>query len=81
VDVMFGASYAISDPAEVALEDYARTFSRARAAEAIRSENDRAVRGVHLCGLAGPASSEAQAEIEAFARDLHAQGGNGLGWS
>lgn len=81
VDVIFGASYAIPDLAEVALEDYARAFGRARSAEAIRSEDDAAVRGVHLCGPAAPASSTLAAEIEAFARDLRDHGGSGLGWS
>jgi hypothetical protein len=80
-EVLFGASYAIPDPGEVALEDYARAFARARAAEAIRSEDDGAVRGVHLCGVSAPPGPSVAAEIEAFARDLHDQDGSGLGWS
>ena len=80
-DVLFRASYAIPDPAEVALEDYARAFTRARAAEAIHGEDDPAVTGVHLCGLPDPAGPSAKAEIEAFARELRDHGGNGLGWS
>jgi len=81
VDLLFGASYAIPDPGEVALEDYARAFARARAAEAIRSEDDGTVRGVHLCGLSAAAAPTVAAEIEAFARDLRDHGGSGLGWS
>ena len=81
LDVLFRASYAIPDPGEVALEDYARAFARARAAEAIRSEDDHTVRGVHLCGLSAPAGPAVAADIEAFARDLRDQAGNGLGWS
>jgi hypothetical protein len=81
VDMLFGSSYAIPDPAEVALEDYARAFTRARAAEAIRGGDDDAVTGVHLCGLPVQTAPAAKAEIEAFARELRDHGGNGLGWS
>ncbi len=81
VEVIFGASYVISDLAEVALEDYARALARARAVEAIRSgEGDGRVTGLHLCGLPAPPAPTATADIEAFARDLQDHRGNGLGW-
>lgn len=82
IDLPFGAPYVMADPAEVALEDYARTLSRARGAEAIRADEDpKRITGVHLCGLSLPLSPTAMGDIEAFARDLQGDSGNGLGWS
>jgi hypothetical protein len=82
-DLTFQAGYPLSEPAEVALEDYARELTRARAAEALRSESDPSrVRGVHVCGLTTILDGRLMTDIEDFARGLalHA-GGGGLGWS
>jgi hypothetical protein len=82
-DLAFQASYPLSESAEMALEDYARALLSCRAAEALRAEEEPAgVRGVHVCGLAAPASREALADLEGFAREMAARaGGGGLGWS
>jgi hypothetical protein len=77
----FETPLAVTDAAEVALEDYARTVTRARAAEALRSAAEGPVGGVHLCGLAGPVGAALARDVEDFARSLVAGGGGGLGWS
>jgi len=82
-DLPFRAAYALDEPGEVALEDYARTVARAGAAELVRAEGSPgAVTGVHVCE-AGAALSEASArDIEDFARDLAVgTATGGLGWS
>ena len=73
----------MDDAGEVALEDYAREVTRARAAEAVRAQGDPApVTGVHLCGLDAPPAPALRKDIEDFARDLALRsGGGGLGWS
>jgi hypothetical protein len=82
-DLPFASGYAVDDPGEVALEDYAREVTRAREAEAVRPEGDPVrVTGVHLCGLDAPPAAALRADIEDFARDLAPRaGGGGLGWS
>jgi hypothetical protein len=65
----------------VALEDYARTVTRAQAAEALRGLAEGPVAGVHLCGAAAPVSTALARDVEDFARSLVAGGGGGLGWS
>ena len=82
-DLAFLGSYPLSEPAEVALEDYARALLRCEAAEAVRTgEASPRVSGVHACGLSTPASQAALADIEDFARDMAArEGSGGLGWS
>ena len=82
-DLAFQAGYPLPEPADVALEDYARVVTRSRSAEAIRAEDDPAsVRGVHVCGLGAPVHRAALADIEDFAREMAVRGaGGGLGWS
>jgi hypothetical protein len=82
-ELAFGTGYAVDDPGEVALEDYAREVTRAREVEAVRMEHDpRRVCGVHLCGLDAEPTTALRADVEDFARDLAARsGGGGLGWS
>jgi hypothetical protein len=77
----FQASYAVGEAAEVALEDYARSLTRARAAEALHAEDAAAVRGVHVCGLAQAVTPALRRDIEDFARSLVTGTGGGLGWS
>lgn len=82
-DLAFRAGYAIDDPAEVALEDYARVLTRAESAEAMRSAADPSrVEGVHVCGFQALPTPQLLTDLEDFARDLaHHAGGGGLGWS
>jgi hypothetical protein len=77
----FQAPFAITEAAEVALEDYARTVTRARTAEALRGDGPAGVRAVHLCGLAAPVPPALARDVEDFARSLLAGSGGGLGWS
>lgn len=80
-DLAFQDAYALDDPAEAALEDYARVLSRAEGAEAVRGADMR-VRGVRLLEGARPLPSAAARDIEDFARDLATRGGgSGLGWA
>ena len=79
-DLAFQACYPIDEPAEVALEDYARALTRARDAEAIRRRDDPAmVDGVHVCGLGSSLTQAILNDLEDFTRTLVA-GGSGLGW-
>ena len=82
-DLHFQGRYGLPDPAEVALEDYARALTRGRAAELLRGEEDPpSVAGVHVCGLPSPPGPTALADLEDFARDMAARAGEGgLGWS
>ena len=77
----FATPFAVTEAAEVALEDYARTVTRARAAEALRGDGAAQVRAVHLCGLAAPVPPALARDVEDFARSLVAGSGGGLGWS
>lgn len=67
-ELHFARSEALSDGAEVALEDYARALAGAQEAEAIPDAEDR-VAGVHLC-RAGALPDTLAADVEDFARDL-----------
>ena len=82
-DLAFQAGYPLPEPAEVALEDYARALTRSRGAESIRAADDPSVvTGVHVCGLGAPLKRTALNDIEDFARDMALRGpGGGLGWS
>ena len=79
--IEFQAPFAITEAAEVALEDYARTVTRARAAEALRADGVSPVRAVHLCGLEAPVPKALARDVEDFARSLVTGSGGGLGWS
>ena len=82
VELLFRARYPLDEPAEVALEDYARALTRAAEAEAVRADDDPdVVRGVHVCALGGEVTPEVRRDLEDFARDLALRaGGSGLGW-
>lgn len=82
LDLTFNAAYPIDEPGEVALEDYARTLCKARAAEGLRAEDDpSAVRGVRVFGLGASPSPVLLTDIEDFARSLvRRSDGGGLGW-
>jgi hypothetical protein len=82
-DLRFRAGYPMSEPAEVALEDYARSLTRAEGAEAMRATDDPAmVVAVHVCGLAVSLTPALLTDVEDFARGLVVQAGSGgLGWS
>jgi hypothetical protein len=82
LDLAFREAYPLTEAAEVALEDYARALLRGDAAEAVPTAEEPArVGGVHVCGLAEPASAAALADLEDFAREMATAGGGGLGWS
>jgi hypothetical protein len=73
---------ALSESAEVALEDYAREVTRSERAVALRAEGDLAVAALRLEGAASEPDAEARRDILAFARALADAGsGAGLGWS
>ncbi len=81
-DLRFRAVYPIAEAGEVALEDYARSLARARAAEGLRAPEDPAVVcGVHVCGLGTSPTPALLNDLEDFARSLVAAPGSGLGWS
>jgi hypothetical protein len=83
-DVVFPTPCALTPPAQVALEDYARVLTVARAAETIAAAPNDAttVRGVHLCGLDAPVTDAARRDVADFARELAAnESSGGLGWS
>lgn len=79
-DILFASPCTIGPGAEVALEDYARVLSRARAASVIGTAG--AATGVHLCGAPSLVPEAATRDIEAFARELSSRGdgSSGLGW-
>jgi hypothetical protein len=80
--VAFAGAHPMDDASEVALEDYARVTTRARAAEAVRAHPaGGAVSGVHLCGLPQPVPPAVAADVEDFARSLAVARQGGLGWS
>jgi hypothetical protein len=66
----------------VALEDYARELTQARAAEALVApgEGERLV-GLELEAPAIAPQGSVLDDIEAFARELAERAGDGLGWS
>jgi hypothetical protein len=79
--VTFATPPAMDEASEIALEDYSRVVTRARAAEAVPGAQPGTVEGVHLCGAAGPVAPAMIADIEGFAGSLLAQRSGGLGWS
>lgn len=82
-DLAFHEGYPVGEAGEVALEDYARTLTRAGAVEAVRpSEDASTVTGLHLCEVGAGLTAAAVTDIEDFARGLAVgTGTGGLGWS
>jgi hypothetical protein len=82
VDVAFSRPYHLPPAAEVALEDYARVVARAATAEVLEiPEEPGSLRGVRLCRPAVDPDQAVRDDVEAFARELAAPAGEGLGWS
>jgi hypothetical protein len=82
VVIRFSARHPIGAAGLVALEDYARELTQAKAAEALvaEGESDR-LTGIALeAPLVAPQGAVLE-DIEAFARDLAERAGTGLGWS
>jgi hypothetical protein len=82
VVVRFASPHLASPAGVVALEDYARELTRARAAEALVApgEAERLV-GVALEAPLIAPQGEVLEDIEAFARQLAESASLGLGWS
>lgn len=80
-DLAWAPGRVLSDPAQMALEDYARALLRAAWAEAVVDAAGR-VSGAHVCGVTSEPTPEACRDLEAFAQDLaQRESGGGLGWS
>jgi hypothetical protein len=80
--IRFVSAHPVGAAGIVALEDYARELTRARAAEAILADGE----AERLVGVALEAPRVAPQgavldDIEAFARGLAERSGLGLGWS
>lgn len=79
-ELWFATELTVPEAAQPALEDYARAASGAEAAAVVPGEHPGRVRAVHLCGARGEDES-VRRDVEAFARELGARAGEGLGWS
>ena len=77
----FRERYALSPAGQVALEDYARALVQAQGAEAVPAADGSLVAGLHLWAPAVPPRGAVAEDIEAFAREMTARGGERLGWS
>jgi hypothetical protein len=80
-ELSFAAELTVPEAAQPALEDYARAASGAEAAAVVPGEHPGRVRAVHLCGARGGEDESVRRDVEAFARELGARAGEGLGWS
>jgi len=82
VEIRFSEPRSVGAFGLVALEDYARELTRARAAEAVLApgEAERLVGLALEAPLIAPQGSVLD-DIEAFARELAERAGDGLGWS
>jgi hypothetical protein len=70
-DLPLPEGLALSDEAEVALEDYARERTGSREAQALRAAaRDAPVTALRLRGLADEPSETARQDVAAFAREL-----------
>jgi len=79
-DLAFQGSYPLSEPEELALEDYARVLTLAASAEALHGGDDPSlVTGVHVCRLDATVTHAALADVEGFAREMAARGAPGEG--
>jgi len=82
VDLVFAGRYAVGAGGQVALEDYARALTRAEGAEAVPAPDAPGhVSGLHLCAPVEPPPAAVLEDVEAFAREMAARAGDGLGWS
>jgi hypothetical protein len=82
VELVFAGRYALGPGGQLALEDYARALTRAGGAEAVAAPDDPGrVSGVHLCAPADPPEGRLLEDLEAFAREMAEEVGEGLGWS
>jgi hypothetical protein len=81
VELSFAQPVSLPEAAEVALEDYARTLTRAERAETFAA--GARVGGVHVCRPLEPLTQVLRRDVEDFACELarSAEGGGGLGWS
>ncbi len=82
VVIRFAAERALGAAGVVALEDYARELTQARAAEALLTDGETGrLSGIALeAPLVAPQGAVLE-DIEAFARDLAEHAAPGLGWS
>lgn len=82
VVIRFAAPRALGAAGVVALEDYARELTQARAAEALvaEGETDRLTGLALEAPLVAPQGAVLE-DIEAFARELSERSPPGLGWS
>jgi hypothetical protein len=82
VVIYFAVPRAVGAAGVVALEDYARELTQAKAAEALVAEGEMdRLTGLALeAPLVAPQGAVLE-DIEAFARDLAERSGVGLGWS
>lgn len=69
----------LGEPAEAALEDYARVLLDARAAEVVRESG--LVTGLRVVGRATPVPAPLAEDVRGFARGLVSDRNSGLGWS
>ena len=81
-ELAFAEGLALSDGAEVALEDYARVLTASVRAEAVRDEaGGGRITAVRVVAPASSPTADQRRDIEDFARGLaEAGGGLGLGW-
>jgi hypothetical protein len=77
----FGKALSVPPGAQLALEDYARTLAKADAATVLTAADPSRIEGVHLCGVRAAPDESVREDVEAFARELVAHPGDGLGWS
>jgi len=69
----------LGEPAEAALEDYARVLLEARAAEVVHERG--LVTGLRVTGRATPVPARLVEDVRGFARGLVSERNPGLGWS
>jgi hypothetical protein len=69
----------LGEPAEAALEDYARVLLEARAVEVVHEHG--LVTGLRVTGRATPVPARLAEDVRGFARGLVSDRNSGLGWS